>query len=625
MINYIYKPSKRVKKHIADWEKTDFVQQNKKFGGDAIGHKATEFNQMFGKYVDLLGQDTADALFSTYYNLSPNTFEKKILPQAINYAKNPNAENYNILNQTLVNRWTWAQKRDQRGIKRRAKADANLAKPVIKTSDYEAAGSGLEAPVDNTRVYTANLIKPIRLQQNLHENSNLESKSYLENNIPVMLQKPKSILPNIIDVFENLHSENQLPLQPINPFERKFNNGKDEKQKENQENNILVDTETGQIYNSDVKAYVDENGYIQIMGSDGKYHPHTRMLNEVKVTTRDPKKYSSAFQGNQEYLDDLVSFVPIAGDLQDIYDVGNDLINGRYFQALVGSGLLALPNIVQKPLKWVGKNMIMPAAMRTLNPVISKLPNWTTIKYGYYPNKAPHDLRSTYLKDMQELIGSKIGEGGESYVYNSKNKDYVIKDKSKIYGTQMEIEDLDALRENINHDLSMNMLPQVEPSNYLGFKSFIDRNGNIQFTPIYSQKKIIPSNKVKMDAFDRSLKSSDEYFQSEYLKNPGVTYDDAEDVFKYGNLKFSDLSSGNFGFKEDGSIVLIDPMMFNHGKDHKIHIKKQNRGKFTSVAKQNNMGVQQFAKKVLNAPKGKYSTILRKRANFALQAARWHK
>lgn len=53
----------------------------------------------------------------------------------------------------------------------------------------------------------------------------------------------------------------------------------------------------------------------------------------------------------------------------------------------------------------------------------------------------------------------------------------------------------------------------------------------------------------------------------------------------------------------------------NSGKD--IHIKKANRGKFTEAANEHNMGVQEFARQVLSAPKGKYSSTLRKRANFA--------
>jgi hypothetical protein len=53
-----------------------------------------------------------------------------------------------------------------------------------------------------------------------------------------------------------------------------------------------------------------------------------------------------------------------------------------------------------------------------------------------------------------------------------------------------------------------------------------------------------------------------------------------------------------------------------------IHIKPENRGKFTASAKKAGMGVQTFASKVL-ANKGGYSSTQVKRANFARNAAKW--
>lgn len=56
-----------------------------------------------------------------------------------------------------------------------------------------------------------------------------------------------------------------------------------------------------------------------------------------------------------------------------------------------------------------------------------------------------------------------------------------------------------------------------------------------------------------------------------------------------------------------------------------IHIKPENKGKFTKKAKAAGMGVQAFASKVLSAPEGKYSASTRKQANFARNAAGWKK
>lgn len=59
---------------------------------------------------------------------------------------------------------------------------------------------------------------------------------------------------------------------------------------------------------------------------------------------------------------------------------------------------------------------------------------------------------------------------------------------------------------------------------------------------------------------------------------------------------------------------------FVGGKD--INIKKSKRGTFTKAAKQHGMSVQGFANKVLRNP-SKYSAAMRKKANFAHNAASW--
>lgn len=53
-----------------------------------------------------------------------------------------------------------------------------------------------------------------------------------------------------------------------------------------------------------------------------------------------------------------------------------------------------------------------------------------------------------------------------------------------------------------------------------------------------------------------------------------------------------------------------------------IHIKKENRGKFTASAKKAGQSVQEHAKSVLNNPNA--TPLQKKRANFARNAAKWH-
>lgn len=56
---------------------------------------------------------------------------------------------------------------------------------------------------------------------------------------------------------------------------------------------------------------------------------------------------------------------------------------------------------------------------------------------------------------------------------------------------------------------------------------------------------------------------------------------------------------------------------------NKIYIKKKNRGKFTESANRAGQSVQEHARSVLNDPNA--TPLQKKRANFARNAAKWHK
>lgn len=64
----------------------------------------------------------------------------------------------------------------------------------------------------------------------------------------------------------------------------------------------------------------------------------------------------------------------------------------------------------------------------------------------------------------------------------------------------------------------------------------------------------------------------------------------------------------------------INKYNYNYGKD--IRIKPSKRGTFTKAAKYHGMSVQGFANRVLRNP-SKYSAAMRKKANFAHNAAGW--
>ena len=62
--------------------------------------------------------------------------------------------------------------------------------------------------------------------------------------------------------------------------------------------------------------------------------------------------------------------------------------------------------------------------------------------------------------------------------------------------------------------------------------------------------------------------------------------------------------------------------LLEKGGKNKIHIKKENKGKFTASAKAAGESVQEHARSVLNNPNA--TPLQKKRANFARNSAKWH-
>ena len=92
---------------------------------------------------------------------------------------------------------------------------------------------------------------------------------------------------------------------------------------------------------------------------------------------------------------------------------------------------------------------------------------------------------------------------------------------------------------------------------------------------------------------------------------------------KEGNLVDNNITDmANYTSDNKLAAKFIQSEGFNSGKD--IHIKKSKRGTFTKAAKQHGMSVQSFANMVLRNP-SKYSSAMRKKANFAHNASKWNK
>lgn len=62
-------------------------------------------------------------------------------------------------------------------------------------------------------------------------------------------------------------------------------------------------------------------------------------------------------QQNQEISKEILLNMPGISDVNDLYQITKDTYNKKYLNAGIGLGLLALPNVIEKPLKYVGRNI----------------------------------------------------------------------------------------------------------------------------------------------------------------------------------------------------------------------------------------------------------------------------
>ena len=244
---------------------------------------------------------------------------------------------------------------------------------------------------------------------------------------------------------------------------------------------------------------------------------------------------------------------------------------------------------------------------------------------------------SQYIGKDHLNIGSYIGEGGESFVYNTAgDPNTVTKIKVPISDS---IEDYEGLQRAVSTEYQQNKLPFFFKQDYLGYT---DKNsipskagktfGDEQFRIVTKQPKVIPFSKVADPWF--TLTENDgrqgifRYFDKDkiynYLRKYGVEKTKDPYIYKYKNITFSDIRPQNAGIDKNGNFGFLDLIIhdYNSGKD--VRIKPSKRGTFTKAAKQHGMSVQGFANRVLRNP-SKYSAAMRKKANFARNASKWNK
>lgn len=391
-------------------------------------------------------------------------------------------------------------------------------------------------------------------------------------------------------------------------------------------------------------AHFDKEGNLVNNTTGVKYTP----TSDDVVITPNTKYFYDPYASTGNYFDgnwskDLINMTPGIGDAMDVAQVVDDTSKGKYISAGAGALMLALPNFVEKPFKFIGKK----ALPFMFNKINTKGIGRYTIGEPVLPNKTIRIQNggesfmfdydnpfSQHIKRDDKSVGEYITSGGESDVYNAADGKSVIKFKDGIYQPS---QNFDELQDAIQAENKLNSLPFFFKQKYLGWS---DKHDLIKakkkvypedtFYTVLSQPKVTPFSKVADPWF--TLTENDgrqgvfRFFDKDkiydYLKNYGVERTSEPGVYKYNGITFGDVRPQNAGIDKNGNLGFFDLLIHNYNSGKDIHIKKSKRGTFTKAAKQHGMSVQSFANKVLKNP-SKYSAAMRKKANFAHNAASW--
>ena len=79
----------------------------------------------------------------------------------------------------------------------------------------------------------------------------------------------------------------------------------------------------------------------------------SNFFNRINVAKED-ERINKIFNTEQA-IQELAYATPILGDALSLYDVGKDIVDKNYLSAAIGAGMFFLPNIVERPLKYLGR------------------------------------------------------------------------------------------------------------------------------------------------------------------------------------------------------------------------------------------------------------------------------
>lgn len=115
------------------------------------------------------------------------------------------------------------------------------------------------------------------------------------------------------------------------------------------------------------------------------------------------QKIEDANENAKTMFRETMGIVPFVGEGLDLLDVYKETQQGNYLNAGIGAGLMALPNVIEKPLKYIGKGVkkLFNKTIKSSKDINTKnLQNITDAEWDKLYNKA---IKNNDLEEAQKL------------------------------------------------------------------------------------------------------------------------------------------------------------------------------------------------------------------------------
>ena len=259
------------------------------------------------------------------------------------------------------------------------------------------------------------------------------------------------------------------------------------------------------------------------------------VLPEVTVTPQNNTDLAG-YMWKGDFIKEAASFTPI-GDVEDIYNIGKDIYDKNYAQAVLGAGLFFLPDILAKPIR---------KSIRKVKNIYNSSNRLVKLQNDIYATKANvEDAYQQYVNNFDDIYDDAIRR--ETELLKQKYPETVKKSMSRIALEQFAKSYNEAKHWN---EVNNYYVPAQYKDNELYNRLYKDDRSYLQF----AKDNNLPFD--QQSTIDKWIDKQRRAIRGVYSNKPDTTIDELEPMF----TKIKDQNIGGDRLRTSGGLYVSNSM-----------------------------------------------------------------